>query len=90
MTTTAATEGGAFPCPECGVSISVSVQTLLTYGALRCSACGLVLEVDQQKSARSVKLLRELEEGQKKVRDLKAESDEQPLSSILRREAARR
>lgn len=71
MTTTAAADGAGLPCPECAGSIPVSVSRLLADGALRCPGCGLVLEVDMQKSARSVEILRELEEGQRKVRELR-------------------
>jgi len=48
------------PCPDCGARIVVSMDQLLLQGAITCK-CGLVLRVDRQRSAETLKDLRELQ-----------------------------
>ena len=68
--TPGATGAPGIPCPECGETIPVSVDALVAGSGFRCPGCGLALEVDREKSARSLELLQNLEEGQRKAREL--------------------
>lgn len=45
------------PCPDCKTPIVVEAIQLLTNAAISCSACGLKLQLDRQKSAQTLELL---------------------------------
>lgn len=48
-------------CPECGSHISVTMSDLLHVGAVACTNCHLVLEVDMQQSRGALAALAQLE-----------------------------
>jgi transcription elongation factor Elf1 len=52
--------GPGLSCPECGFHIAVTVQMLLTNGAVYCGSCGLKLSIDQESSKDGLDQLRKL------------------------------
>ena len=57
------------PCPECSFVIPTTMPMLLSGEPIVCPMCGLALHVDAQKSANSLKLIRELHEATQKVEE---------------------
>ncbi len=53
------------PCPECQTPMPISVQHLLTGQAIAClhPQCGVVLKIDQQKSANALAKVEKLQEA---------------------------
>jgi uncharacterized paraquat-inducible protein A len=53
-------EPAGLPCPQCGFSIRIGMRDLLHSHSVECPKCLLRLEVDREKSARSLELLQNL------------------------------
>jgi hypothetical protein len=49
---------GGFPCPRCKNLIQFPFQALLTLPSITCTQCGLVLQLDLQRSAAALEELR--------------------------------
>lgn len=57
-----------FACPECAAPIKVDLPSLLSQRAVRCSACGLELRVDESSSGPAMDELAKLDAAQEAVR----------------------
>ena len=55
------------PCPECSFVIPTTMEMLLSGDPIVCPMCGLNLHVDREKSADSLKLVRNLYEATQQV-----------------------
>ena len=55
------------PCPECSFTIPTTMPMLLSREQIVCPMCGLALHVDAEKSAESLKLVRQLHEATQQV-----------------------
>jgi len=65
----AATAGvPGMPCPDCGARIVVTMEQLLSAGEVTCQ-CGLVLRVDMERSAETLRDLRELQRRLERGKD---------------------
>lgn len=53
------TPAPGFPCPECGFTISVSIDLLVAGRPAFCNGCGLELQLDKE---RSMPILEEFQE----------------------------
>lgn len=64
-------QGGAgITCPECGARFGITIPQLLSGDAICCTACGLRLTVDQEKSREALELVRQLQKGVTPAQDL--------------------
>jgi DNA-directed RNA polymerase subunit RPC12/RpoP len=59
------------PCPECGFRIRIGMRDLLRSRYINCPKCLLQLEVDREKSARSLELLQSLSVALDNIEELK-------------------
>jgi DNA-directed RNA polymerase subunit RPC12/RpoP len=59
-------------CPQCGFRIQVAINDLLNNRSIRCSSCGLELDVDREKSRAALNALENLSKGIKEVERIKA------------------
>ncbi len=57
------------PCPECSFVIPTTMPMLLSGEPIVCPMCGLNLHVDRDKSAESLKLVRQLYEATQQVEE---------------------
>ncbi|RZM77262.1 hypothetical protein [Leptolyngbya iicbica] len=69
--TNQATNQQGVPCPECDFSIPTTLPILLSGEPIVCPMCGLALHVDTEKSADSLKLIRNLHEATQQVEETK-------------------
>jgi uncharacterized Zn finger protein (UPF0148 family) len=49
------------PCPECSMRIVIDIMQLLSTGSIVCPSCDLELKVDQQKSAESLDIVKQVQ-----------------------------
>lgn len=56
-------------CPHCGNFIPTSIQQILFSKSLFCPTCGFKLNIDKRKSDKALKILRKVDEAQKRVED---------------------
>lgn len=54
-------------CPQCGAFIPTTISELLSAHGLKCPACGLELLINRDESQRAMKILKEVDEAQKKL-----------------------
>lgn len=54
-------------CPQCGAFIPTTISELLSARGLKCPACGLELLINRDESQRAMKILKEVDEAQKKL-----------------------
>ena len=57
------------PCPECSFVIPTTMSMLLSGEPIVCPMCALVLHMDREKSADSLKLVQQLYEATQKVEE---------------------
>ena len=57
------------PCPECNFAIPITMPMLLSGEPIVCPMCALALHIDVEKSADSLKFIRELHEATQKVEE---------------------
>jgi transcription elongation factor Elf1 len=55
-------------CPECGTLIRVTIADLLHVGAVACTQCHLVLEIDHERSKGAIDALARLENAHDEAR----------------------
>ena len=53
-------------CPSCRQFIPISIEQILYNKSLRCPVCGLILNIDKNKSDKALKILSKVDEAQKK------------------------
>lgn len=61
------------PCPECNFVIPTTMPMLLSREPIVCPMCGLALHVDAEKSAESLKLVRQLHEATQQVEETRTQ-----------------
>mgnify|MGYP002641958475 CR=1 FL=1 len=61
-------------CPECGIKLVISMESLINYQPVQCYNCGLELTIDQEKSKQSIDSLRKLQEGLSQAEKVKNEA----------------
>jgi uncharacterized paraquat-inducible protein A len=61
------------PCPECSFVIPTTMPMLLAGTPIVCPMCALVLHVDREKSADSLKLIQQLYETTQKVEETRTQ-----------------
>jgi hypothetical protein len=70
--------GGQAPpglsCPQCGLHIRFSIESLLTSPAVTCSHCGLELTVDRSESRPALDALQRLYDGIQEADRIKSEN----------------
>ena len=57
------------PCPQCTFVIPITMEMLLSGDPIVCPMCALTLHIDVEKSANSLKLIRQLHEATQKVEE---------------------
>lgn len=57
------------PCPECNFVIPITMPMLLSGDPIVCPMCALTLHIDEEKSARSLNIIRQLYEATQMVAD---------------------
>ena len=62
------------PCPECGTPLRTSARELLLRSRIVCAHCGLTLLLDPVSSARSLTLLREIDNAEQRVARMRKQS----------------
>lgn len=58
-------------CPRCGFRIQVSIPMLLSGNSVICTACGLKLTVDKEKSKGCLSELRKVNDAVRKAEEMK-------------------
>lgn len=56
-------------CPQCGFRIQVTIELLLNNPSIRCGSCGLLLDIDQEKSKAALTALQNAYQHIKKIKN---------------------
>ena len=78
------------PCPECQIPIIVDTAALLAAQPISCAGCGLVLQVDREKSADTLQALSRYMQRMGELQDQVAQAHPAPPADPRGRRAPRR
>jgi len=59
------------PCPECEFFIPMTIPRLLSPEPIRCPSCGLTLNLDRQKSKKSLEMVQKAYKAMQNAEDTK-------------------